>query len=83
MPVLLAAIKVVVSRHCGHYTVQDLHAAPPQFFYDAQARCAVEPQSLVQVGKTLRWQARTGANRFAVTVFGALADGATLAGCGS
>jgi hypothetical protein len=74
VPVALAAIKVVVSRHCGHYTVQDLHAAPPHFFYDARAHCAIEPQSLVQVENTLRWRASAGASRFAVTLFGALAD---------
>ena len=74
MPVPLAAIKVVVSRHCEHYTVQDLHAAPPHFFYDASAQCAIEPGSLTQVQNTLRWRASPGVNRFAITLFGAVAD---------
>ena len=74
IPVPLAAIKVVVSRHCEHYTVQDLHAAPPHFFYDALAQCAIEPDSLVQVQNTLRWRASAAADRFAITLFGAVAD---------
>jgi hypothetical protein len=51
----LAAVKVVVSRNCDNYTVQDLHAAPPHFFFDALARCAIEPMSVVQAHNTVRW----------------------------
>lgn len=78
MAVPLAAIKVVVSRQCAHYTVQDLHADPPHFFYDAQAQCTIEPQSLVQVQTTLRWRASAAADRFSITLFAAHANGGDL-----
>jgi len=70
----LAAVKVVVSRNCEHYTVQDLNAAPPHFFYDARAQCAVEPMSVVQTQNTLRWKASPKADKFAITFFEAVSD---------
>lgn len=69
IPVPLAAIKVLVSQHCNHYTVQDLNAAPPQFFYDARAQCAIESMSLIQTKNTLRWKPVAQASNFAITLF--------------
>ena len=69
MPVPLAAVKVVVSRNCDSYTVQDLHAAPPHFFYDARAQCTIEPMSMVQTQNTLRWKTVGKADKFAITLF--------------
>jgi hypothetical protein len=69
IPVQLAAIKVLVSQNCSHFTVQDLNAAPPQFFYDARAQCAIEPMSLVQTKNTLRWKPVAQARNFAITLF--------------
>lgn len=70
----LAAVKVVVSRNCDTYTVQDLNAAPPHFFYDALAQCAIEPMSVVQTQNTLRWKASSKADKFAITFFEAVSD---------
>ena len=70
----LAAVKVIVSRNCGHYTVQDLHAAAPHFFYDALAQCAIEPMSVVQTQNTLSWKTVAKADKFAITLFEAISD---------
>ena len=70
----LAAVKVIVSRNCGHYTVQDLHAAAPHFFYDALVQCAIEPMSVVQTQNTLRWKTSAKADKFAITLFEAISD---------
>ena len=74
----LAAIKVLVSRACEHYTVQDLHAAPPYFFYDALGKCAIEPTSMVQIQNTLHWKASAKAEKYAITLFEALSEQGAL-----
>ena len=69
IPVPLAAVKVLVSQHCKHYTVQDLNASPPRFFYDIRKQCAIEPATLLQTQNTLRWARPEKANNFAITLF--------------
>jgi hypothetical protein len=69
IPVPLAAIKVLVSRNCEHFTVQDLNAKPPHFFYDIRAECGIEPLSLQQTHNTLKWTPISPAKQFAITVF--------------
>lgn len=71
IPVPLAAIKVLISQNCDHYSVQDLNAEAPRFFYDARTQCAIEPATLVQTKNILKWGSPPNANGFAITLFNA------------
>jgi hypothetical protein len=70
----LAAVKVIVSRHCPELSIQDLHAQPPQFFMNNLQNCVVEPLSVSQNRSSLQWRSPSKVDRFAVTLFVVHAD---------
>ncbi len=79
--VLTSAVKVIVSRNCSSYSVQDLHAQGPHFVIQAAEHCALKPRSLQQQGDALYWSAPTHADKFLIQVFvvAQTADGAATA----
>ncbi len=67
--VLTSAVKVIVSRNCSSYSVQDLHAQGPLFVIQAAEQCALTPRSLRRQGDTLYWMAPAHADKFLIQVF--------------
>lgn len=65
----LAAVKVIVSRHCPALSIQDLQAQPPQFFINDLQSCVVEPLSVSQNKSSLQWRSSSKVDRFTVTLF--------------
>ncbi|QKO21087.1 hypothetical protein [Rhodoferax sp. BAB1] len=77
--VLTSAVKVIVSRNCSSYSVQDLHAQGPHFVIQATDQCTLRPQSIRQGADALHWIAPANSDKFVVQIFSMTqaADGVT------
>lgn len=75
--VLTAAVKVIVSRNCPTYSVQDLHAQGPYFVIQLADQCALKPLSVRQHADALQWTASVPADKFLIQLFSVMpaADG--------
>ena len=59
-----AAVKLIVSRDCPAYSVQDLNAEPAHFSVRTRAHCPSVGTTLRQEGPLLQWQAAAQATGF-------------------
>lgn len=67
--VLTSAVKVIVSRNCPTYSVQDLHAQGPYFVIQAADQCALKSRSVQQQADALHWSAPVNADKYVVQIF--------------
>lgn len=64
-----SVVKVIVSRNCPDYTVQDLHAQGPYFVIDATSDCALAPRAVRMAAGRLQWVAPAASDKLIVQIF--------------